>query len=128
MTDKEVITITGAVTSVRKDRKGFKLDDGNWYSSFAPVKAEKGDQVKIEFVINGNYRNLKNVEVVGKSDKTVQFNENKDKTTASMLVSYGKDIIVAKGGEGDLIEISKLMARAYKEVLKIMDEKEVENG
>lgn len=58
---------SGVIKAVRKDGKGFQLDDGNWYSVFNPIqlKAAKGDYVEFvykEAVKNGaTYRNTQGV-------------------------------------------------------------------
>lgn len=58
---------TGYIKAVRKDGKGFQLDDGNWYGVFAAaqLKANKGDYVEFAYksvIKNGNeYRNVQGV-------------------------------------------------------------------
>ena len=58
---------TGFIKAVRKDGKGFQLDDGNWYGVFAAtqLKANKGDYVEFAYksvIKNGNeYRNVQGV-------------------------------------------------------------------
>ena len=39
----------GEVTSVRRDGKGFKGDDGNWYSGFNKIDVSVGDQVSLAY-------------------------------------------------------------------------------
>lgn len=58
---------TGYIKAIRKDGKGFQLDDGNWYGVFAAtqLKANKGDYVEFAYksvIKNGNeYRNVQGV-------------------------------------------------------------------
>ena len=58
---------TGYIKAVRKDGKGFQLDDGNWYGVFSAtqLKANKGDYVEFAYksvIKNGNeYRNVQGV-------------------------------------------------------------------
>lgn len=51
-------TMTGTVDAVRKDGKGFCIDDV-WYSSWDPVSVSKGDAVVFNFVEKGRYKNIK---------------------------------------------------------------------
>lgn len=58
---------SGVIKAVRKDGKGFQLDDGNWYGVFSAsqLKASKGDFVEFAYksvIKNGNeYRNVQGV-------------------------------------------------------------------
>lgn len=50
----------GVVQAVRKDRKGFQLED-EWYSAFNPSQidgVEKGAKVSFKFKENGTFKNL----------------------------------------------------------------------
>ena len=53
-------TASGLIQSVRKDRKGFKIDEV-WYAAFAPDElngAVKGDTVTLEYAEKGQYKNI----------------------------------------------------------------------
>ena len=52
-------TVSGTITAVRKDRKGFQIDNNDWYSSWDPVTAERGDNVVFNYVQKGQYKNIK---------------------------------------------------------------------
>jgi hypothetical protein len=56
-----------SIVSMRRDRKGFKLEDDNWYSSFNPISnINVGDVVSFEYLPKGNFNNIKgSVEVTG---------------------------------------------------------------
>ena len=58
-------TITGTITSVRKDRKGFAIGD-EWYSSWDALDVNRGDEVLFNYVQKGRYKNIKgSVKVTG---------------------------------------------------------------
>lgn len=53
-------TASGVIQSVRKDRKGFKIDEV-WYSGYTPDElngASKGDTVTLEYTEKGQYKNI----------------------------------------------------------------------
>ena len=53
-------TASGLIQSVRKDRKGFKIDEV-WYSGYTPDElngASKGDTVTLEYTEKGQYKNI----------------------------------------------------------------------
>ena len=62
-------TMTGEIKSMRKDRKGVKMEDGEWYSAFNASQmgsAEWKDTVTFEYIEKGPYKNIKgNVTVTG---------------------------------------------------------------
>lgn len=49
------------IVSMRRDRRGFKDEDGNWYSCFNASTlngCERGDEVEFEFTEKGGYKNV----------------------------------------------------------------------
>ena len=53
-------TVKGTIVSQRRDRKGFKLDDDEWYSSFETLSGvDLGDVVEFEYVAKGRWKNIK---------------------------------------------------------------------
>ena len=60
---------SASVVSMRRDRKGFKLEDESWYSSFNAISnVNMGDVVSFEYVKKGNFNNIKGpVSVTGGS-------------------------------------------------------------
>lgn len=61
-------TLEGLVESVRKDGRGFKFEDGNWYSSYNPLPkdVQRGVKVRFDFAQKGQYKNIQgNVQVLG---------------------------------------------------------------
>lgn len=61
--------VTGVIAQVRKDRKGFKLDNDMWYSCYKTSmlgSANAGDSVAFQMKKNGDWNNVVGVvEVVG---------------------------------------------------------------
>ena len=64
MTEK-VLEITGIVTQVSpKDGKyGFKIGE-DWYNGFGDLPCEEGDTVKVKYIINKQWNNVEEVEVI----------------------------------------------------------------
>jgi hypothetical protein len=51
--------MTGVVEDVNPDNKRFKLNDGNWYSSWNPVEGlGVGKKVSFRYNVKGTYRNV----------------------------------------------------------------------
>lgn len=73
------MSVTGVVKSVRKDRKGFQLEDGEWYSAFNASQlkdVERGNNVAFDVKINGKYKNIQgNVKVTGNSGGTEESSD-----------------------------------------------------
>lgn len=69
--------IEGIVKAVRKDSKAIQVD-GSWYSSFNPVDCHKNDLVKVEYVINGDFKNIKSLEIL-----EAKSNVNQEKVNSS---------------------------------------------
>lgn len=91
----------GIIKVVRKDKKGFQLDDGLWYSSFKELDVVKGDKVAVgfEFSKNGFYKNIEELKVLvpAPTFKPASFfrQETRDLKATTMLVSYAKDQVLA---------------------------------
>lgn len=51
-------TVSGTVTAVRKDKKGFQVDDGEWFSSWDPVSVNRGDSVVFNYKTKGSFKNV----------------------------------------------------------------------
>ncbi len=69
---KETMVIEGVVKAHLKNGKGFQLDNGYWFSQFHALNEklpQKGDKVKVEYVINGDFKNIVTLEIIGKSNK-----------------------------------------------------------
>jgi hypothetical protein len=74
---KNLEQVEGTIELVRKDGKGIKLDDENWYSVYALPQmngAKKGDTVGFEYEIAEKggqvFRNIKgNVEILNQSER-----------------------------------------------------------
>lgn len=99
--------ISGTVEAVRKDGKGFMLDNEQWYSNNrakGKVACEKGDKVEVEFTRNGEWKNYTSVKVTEK--KAIQTQETRIDVNASQLCSYAKDLVVGAMDKG--IEVKSI--------------------
>lgn len=59
----EILTAEGTVESVRKDMKGFKMDNV-WYSSWDALKCQRGDKVKFAYKKKGDFKNIVDLDIV----------------------------------------------------------------
>ena len=59
----------GAITSLnqKEGKYGIALGKDNWYNGMGTCPANKGDVVNVTFEVNGQWRNIKNIEVVSSS-------------------------------------------------------------
>ena len=79
----DILKAEGRIKVMKKDMKGFQLEDGGWYSGFNTIAAQKGDAVSIAFEQNGDFKNIKKVVVTPKidgetPDKAVKCAKNGD--------------------------------------------------
>lgn len=59
----------GIVKAVRKDKKGFQMETGEWYGkSKTDLNIEKGDEVSVTFELNENWNNIEKVDVLKKAE------------------------------------------------------------
>lgn len=115
--DKEnVVNVTGIVSSVRKDGKGFKLDNGSWYSGFTALPVAVGQKVSFGYVQNGDFKNVSGPISSSGGGSTSFYAADDSSKTASMLLSYAKDIYIAGLGKSNLKleNISLDIVDAYK--------------
>lgn len=56
----EIFKTKGMIKSVKKDKKGFQLDDGKWYTGFKELNVSKGQHVQFDYTVNGDFRNIHN--------------------------------------------------------------------
>lgn len=58
--------ITGTVTSVSQkgDKYGFTIGLNNWYNGFGQCPCKRGDKVEVEYEVNNNFKNIKNLKVL----------------------------------------------------------------
>jgi hypothetical protein len=52
--------------------KSFALGKDNWFNDFKNFTYEKGDTVNVEFVRNGDFKNVRNVTVKEKNSEKIQ--------------------------------------------------------
>ena len=90
-----------------KDGKyGVKVSDV-WYNGFGECEAKEGDSVAIEYVVNGQWKNVKLFSITNVAPKSVGQeirDESTKRKTASVMISYAKDLVVA--GKIDLDQIA----------------------
>lgn len=124
----------GKIEVMKKDRKGFKMDDGQWYSNnFKPeLNVKVGDTVNVNYTVNGQYYNYDTVEVTESAPAEAKQAETK---TIGVLTSYAKDLIVAAIGNSQMpkVELKMLMKEsaeavieAYKQIEKSIYDSEPE--
>lgn len=84
------------IVSMRRDRKGFKLGDDTWYSSFNAIKnVERGDVVSFEFVTKGSFNNIKGDVSVGEGGGTTSASDKGTSGGSSWVKSAPKKFPVA---------------------------------
>lgn len=83
----------GKINAVsQKDGKYGMQINGDWYNGFGNAPAKKGDEVEVEFEMNGNFRNPKKVSIVKPASTTTEIRSD---VNASQLTSYAKDLVIA---------------------------------
>ena len=70
---------TGKVTSINQKpgKYGIALGQDNWYNGMGTCPCKKGDEVKITFVVNGQWKNIEKVEVLTQA-KEVEHGADKN--------------------------------------------------
>lgn len=88
--------IKGIVKKVKSNKKGIQLDNGIWYSNNfkGELTCQVGDEVEVDYTINGDYKNYDQV-VVTKKATISSTSTRRDIDPATMLVAYTKDLLVA---------------------------------
>jgi len=88
-----------------KDGKyGMRLND-EWYNAFGDAPAKKGDQVTVEYEVNGNYKNIKKVSISQAApNKLDKFEEAGKSKIACVIISYAKDLATSDKIKVDEIE------------------------
>lgn len=88
--------IKGIVKKVKSNKKGIQLDNGIWYSNNfkGELTCQVGDEVEVDYTINGDYKNYDQV-VVTKKATISTTSTRRDVDPATMLVAYTKDLLVA---------------------------------
>lgn len=114
-----IFKVTGEIKAKCKDSSAIKLDDGNWYSRYFGVNQNKGDLVAIEYSFNGEFRNIKKIETLKSSTTTQVGTRPAQKSNASFIVSYVKDLVIADKVEMDKFgEVALKLTEIFKEVEK----------
>ena len=56
---------TGKIVKVaqKQDKYGIQLEDQRWFNDFGTCIAKKGDEVEIDYEVNNNFNNIKNLKI-----------------------------------------------------------------
>lgn len=122
----------GIVESIRHDKKGLKLNNQEWYSSFLhEVKCNRGDEVKVTYTENTKdgrtFKNFDKIEVLN-ATKIPSSNQQEERLN-SVLTSYAKDLAVAKIGQGAsdlgivMLEARDVILETYNKIKEELNEK-----
>jgi len=113
--------------SDKNGKYGININD-TWFNGFGKVPANKGDEVKVEFDVNGNFNNVKRVEILKKAEITqtssTKFEESNKYKQASVMISYAKDLVVAD--KIKITELSKYATSLYNLQEELVNPKEQE--
>lgn len=120
--------ITGKVQAVsdKEGKYGINIE-GTWVNGFGKPPANKGDEVEVEFEINGIYKNLKSIKVLNNTPEPKESKELDNTKLVSVLTSYAKDLTIAilqndiaqkKTAKEAMTEASEIVLESY---LKIKD-------
>jgi len=97
--------VKGVITSVsqKEGKYGIAMGSGNWYNGFGKAPCNKGDEVEITYEVNGNFKNINQVYVDKKAEKStepsdsnkynMQMSKLKNKTNAKICaLECAKDL------------------------------------
>jgi len=109
--------VKGIVKSVNNKGKNYGINiDDVWYNGFNDSPVNKGDNVEVDFEINGQWKNVSKITLLNEAPKEEQNNK-----TVSMYVSYAKDIFIAGTEKADgvlNIDEAKKMMEASTDLIK----------
>lgn len=123
----------GIVTAVnqKQGKYGVALGNNNWYNGMGTCPAKKGDEVNVEFVVNGQWKNIKDIQVLSAStgssvspsdrpSEIQQMSKLKNLTNARIsALTNAVNLAVAEYGK----EVNKELVMAYaSEFLDFIDE------
>lgn len=123
----ETQTTQGIVKSLKKDKKGIRLSDDQWYSNNFKdeLNVNVGDEVKVTYKVNGMFKNYETIEVIRKAPQSDTFAKARESKDASQLTSYAKDIVIAAIGNSQMpkeevkvlmLEAARAVAEAYNQI------------
>ena len=123
--------IIGIVEILKKDKKGLKLDNNEWYSNQflkEPLKCKKGDKIKVFLNEKGFLTRIEMMEEAEVPSFKSANNWKQDIFPESMKISYCKDLFVVmleKSEKGaDVTELAKLSVKVFKIIQEGLNEKE----
>ena len=112
----------GTVEGVNQKQGSYGIViDSEWYNGFDSCPVKKGDEVELEYTLNGKFKNIKNIEITKKHEESNDGNKSK---TASVMISYAKDLAVA--GVIEVKDIDKY-SRSFLNLHKQLLEPEIED-
>lgn len=118
--------VKGIVTTISQKEKGFGIALGkdNWYNGYGKCPVNKGDEVEIEYVEDGKWKNIKDIKVLTKApEKLNGADENARKRRALDCIFKAIDYSFnAKGKDLNQDEIKALAKQWYD------DAEEIANG
>ncbi len=116
---------TVQAVSNKGGRYGVRVGD-TWYNGSNDCPVNKGDEVEVEFEVNGNFKNVKEIKTTSTAPKTeVKFEESNKLKQASVMISYAKDLAVAERIQTEEIsKFAKSFINLQEELVKLMDKKE----
>jgi prefoldin subunit 5 len=124
--EKEIKTYQGEIQAIRKDFKALEIEN-SWYNAFDSSLKDfkKGDNVKIEFVENKQFKNIKSIQLIKPNitNASNPIKQNKD-TLASQILSYSKDIFIELRKTDKQIrfeDITKLLAEEFKAIKNLIE-------
>ena len=114
--------IIGEVQNLKKDFKAIQIS-GEWYSSFKPLTdVQKGQTVKILYLENKGFKNIKTIEIIPLNKPTVITKEyNISDTTFNTILMCSKEIylnFINKGERVNLKEVTEGVIESYKLIRK----------
>lgn len=117
--------IEGIIEAVSIKKKGYAIKiKENWYSAFEKCSVNKGDKVNLTYAIKGDFKNIKKIEVIEKTEKefkdTDEFNKKRQKEILKgQCFNKGIDIYLATKPDPIIIQGAILVAKElYKKALE----------
>jgi len=108
--------IEGEIQNIRKDRKALQIDN-EWYNShfkLIPNDIQKGDFVKILFVIKNDFKNIKSVQVFKKAE--IKSNKEINPQTFNSILMIARDLYIQRK-DITIEEATDLAVRSYKRLI-----------
>lgn len=125
------------IVSMRRDRKGFKLEDDIWYTTYTPMSAdiERGDVVTFNYEKKGNFHNIKGgiEKVTGEGEGTVSAPQSSGSFSRAREPYVGFPVPVADKGRAIIRQnaltnaVTSVLAMTEDKVLHKLDDWEYQD-